>query len=181
VSWRPILGAGALGLLIGQDSVPPTLVVAAVAAGMAFVLDDDAAVLLGSCPTSLARRRSHRLALTLPLAAVTWSGVYVGWSWRVGSGVGAWPATLAFAAMVALVLGTAAVASGRGGVGRGGVAAAPVLLAVIVSGTVVPSRLGLFVGPRHETGWTAVLVVSLLALLVASRDPAIRHQRLAGR
>lgn len=180
VSWRPIVGAGALALVVSRDGIPPSLVPAVVAAGVAGVLDDGAAVFLGSSPTTLARRRAHRLALALPMASVAWAVVYLAWSSRAGGGVAGWPAGLAFAALVGVVLAASALASGRDGARPGGVAAVPLLLAVVVTGMVVPSELALLVGHGHERNWAVVLAVSLVALVAASRDPAARRCRTKG-
>ena len=75
--WRPLLvvvptltAALAIAFVAGADPAPPTLLglaVALLAAAALLGLDDPARSLLAAVPTSLARRRAHRLVLLVPV------------------------------------------------------------------------------------------------------------------
>jgi hypothetical protein len=100
ISWTALSGAVVLLLAVGTVVVlsgapmDPLLALAAatVAAGALAGLHDPAAALLAAVPTSAGRRRAHRLALLVPVAAVAWAGLLAaarlddGWSagWPVG-------------------------------------------------------------------------------------------------
>jgi hypothetical protein len=100
VSWTALGGAVVLLLAVGTVVVlsgAPTdpllaLAAATVAAGALAGLHDPAAALLSAVPTSAGRRRVHRLALLVPVAAVAWTGLLAaarlddGWSagWPMG-------------------------------------------------------------------------------------------------
>jgi hypothetical protein len=164
VRWRPIVGAAAVASLMAQADAPPAFVLAVVASGLAFVLDDPAAAILDATPASRPRRRSLRLALTAPVAAALWLAVVQPlWSLRPGAPA-AGPAHLALLALVAVVL--AAAATG------GGVAGAPMALAVAVAGTALPAPWSLSVAAGQSRNWIILLAVAAAVLLILSRDPA---------
>jgi hypothetical protein len=79
--WRPLLvvvptlaAVLAIADVAGAGPAPPTLLglaVALLAAAALLGLDDPARSLLAAVPTSLARRRAHRLVLLVPVLAVS--------------------------------------------------------------------------------------------------------------
>jgi hypothetical protein len=164
VRWRPLLGAAAAALLLARADAPSSFVLAILASGVAFVLDDPAAAILDATPASRPRRRALRLVLTLPLGLVLWLAVVQPlWSLRPAAPAAA-PADLALIALVAVVL--AAAAAG------GGVAGAPVALAVAVAGAALPAPWGLAVAPGLTRNWIILLALATAVLLGLSRDPA---------
>lgn len=172
VHWRPIIGAAAIAGLLTRTDVPAVLVIAVLATGLSYVLDDPAAVILDATPTGRTRRTIARLGLTVSLAAALWLGaVHPVWSLR-SSAPAAGPADLAMAALAAVVLAAAAM--------RGGVAAAPVGLAVGLAGSSLPDPWWLAVTPGQSRNWVIVLAVSTVLVITASRDPAVRRRWRAG-
>jgi hypothetical protein len=164
VRWRPVLAASAAALLLAQADAPAAFVLAAVASGLAFVLDDPAAAILDATPASRPRRRALRLALTVPLAALLWVAVVQPlWSSHSAEPAGG-PARLALAALVAVVLAAAAVG--------GGVAGGPAAWAVVIAGTILPAPWGLSVAPGQSRNWIILLALAGAVLLILSRDPA---------
>ncbi len=181
LSWAPLAAAGALafGLLGLTDQGLTELRLAAIGicVGAAFILDDAAAATVASAPTPLLVRRALRVGLaTAPLAAL-WALL----SWLAG-GAASWAVSLELAAMLALTLAAAAVATRLRGAGRGGVAAGPALLVLLSAAyLLLPSRWGLFPGGPQDPLWTAahqrwalILLAGVLGVLWAGRDPAWR-------
>ncbi len=150
LSWAPLAAAGALafGLLGLTDQGLTELRLAAIGicVGVAFILDDAAAATVASAPTPLLVRRALRVGLaTAPLAAL-WALL----SWLAG-GAASWAMSLELAAMLALTLAAAAVATRLRGAGRGGAAAGPALLVLLSAAyLLLPSRWGPL--PRRPTG-----------------------------
>ena len=178
LSWAPLAAAGALafGLLGLTDQGLTELRLAAIGicVGAAFILDDAAAATVASAPTPLLVRRALRVGLaTAPLAAL-WALL----SWLAG-GAASWAVSLELAAMLALTLAAAALATRLRGDGRGGVAAGPALLVLLAAAyLLLPSRWGLFPGGPEDPLWTAahqrwalILLAGVLGVLWASRDP----------
>lgn len=163
VRWRPIIGAAAIASLLTTTEVAPMLVIAVVAMGMSYVLDDPAAVILDATPNGRARRRILRVGLTVSLTAALWLVVVQPlWSLRPSSPA-AIPADLAVATLAAVVLAAAVL--------RGGVAAAPVALAVGLVGSHVPDPWSLVLEPGQSRNWVILLVTSAALVIVGSRDP----------
>lgn len=161
----------------------------ALCVGAAFLLDDAAGVTVGATPTSLARRRLLRGALALPLLCAVWAGSL--WYATAADGARFGPDTraalsLQFAAMLALTLAVSAVALRAMPEERGGWTGAAAPLAVLSAGLVLPERWALFAAPGSgawdaaQQRWTVLLVIGLLTLIWASRDPASRRHRWAG-
>ncbi|MEY2450906.1 MAG: hypothetical protein QOD92_480 [Acidimicrobiaceae bacterium] len=81
--WQPAGVAAVVGLAVvastpgvGDDpGLRLRIVGIAMAAALAFVLDDRAAATLASSPVTLIERRALRLGLVLPLAALWWIGI----------------------------------------------------------------------------------------------------------
>jgi hypothetical protein len=169
VRWQPIIGAAAVAGLLTRTDTFPILVVAVVAMGLSYVLDDPAAVILDATPTGRAGRRIPCLGLTVALAAAVWLGVVQPlWSLR-SSSPAAGPADLAVATLAGVVLAAAVVG--------GGVTAAPVVLAVGLVGSNLPAPWSLPVVPGQSRNWVIVLAVSLAMVITGSRDPAVRRIR----
>lgn len=170
VRWRPIIGAVAIASLLTRTEVAPVLVVAVVAMGLSYVLDDPAAVILDATPTGRAERRIPRVGLTVSLTAALWL-VVVQPLWSLSpSSPAAVPADLAVATLAAVVLAVAVV--------RGGVAAAPVALAVALVGAQLPDPWSLVLEPSQSRNWVILFAVSAALVVGASRDPAVRRQGL---
>ncbi len=168
VRWRPIIGAAAIASFLTRTDVAPVLVVAVVAVGLSYVLDDPAAVILDATPTGRVRRRIPRMGLTVSLTAALWLVVVQPlWSLRSSSPAGV-PADLAVATLAAVVLAAAVVG--------GGVAAAPVGLAVGLVGGQLPDPWSLVLEPGQSRNWVILLAVSAALVIRCSRDPAARRQ-----
>jgi hypothetical protein len=168
VRWRPIVGAAALASLLTTTGVAPVLVIAVLAVGLSYVLEDPAAVILDATPTGRARRRIPRLALTLSLAGALWLAVVQPiWSLRSSSPAEV-PADVAVATLSAVVLAAAVVG--------GGAVAGPVGLAVALVGAHLPDPWSLVLEPSHFRNWVILFAVSAALVVGASRDPAARRQ-----
>lgn len=169
VRWPPIVVAAGAAVPLALGGIPPAFVIAVVAAGVSYVLDDPAAAILDATPSSRPRRRAVRLTLTLPVAAVLWLAVVLP-LWALRPGVPpAGPAHLALATLLAVVLAGSAVG--------GGVAGAPLVLGVAVAGTALPAPWALSVGAGQSRNWLVVLALAGSALFLLSRDPALRRRR----
>ena len=168
IEWRPIVATAAGAALLTRGRLPPVLVIAVVAAGLSHVLDDPAAAILDATPSGRARRRVVRLGLTLPVVAVLWLGfVKPLWALQPAAPAGA-VSGLVLATLVAVVLAGSAV--------RGAVAGAPLAIAVGVVAGFAPEPWTLRVTPGDTAHWTIPLVVAIVVLAVASRDPAARRR-----
>ncbi len=169
VRWRPIVGSAAIASLLARADVEPVLVIAVVAIGLSYVLDDPAAVILDATPTGRAGRRLPRVGLTVSLTAALWLVVVQPlWSLR-SSSPAAVPADLAVATLAAVVLAVAVM--------RGGVAAAPVALAVGLVGSRLPAPWSLLLEPGQYRNWLILLAVSAALAIRCSRDPALHRGR----
>ncbi len=166
VRWQPILGAGVAAATAALADLSPVLVVAVVASGASYLLDDPAAVLLDATPAGRPHRRALRLGLALPVAAVVWLAVVQPlWALRPGAPA-AGAAHLALAALVAVVLAGSAFG--------GGIAGAPLAVGVAVAGAVLPAPWNLVVAPGQSRNWIIILALAAAVLVVLSRDPAAR-------
>jgi hypothetical protein len=192
IAWPALLG-GAVGcaavvVLASLDESPlgrwPGFGALALCAGAAFVLDDAAGATADATPTSLARRRMLRVALALPLLAAAWAGSLLFATPDDGSLFGPDARaglSLQFAGMLALTLAGSAVALRVVGDGRGGWAGVVAPLVLVGVAYWLPERWTLFAVPgdgdawlASELRWAALLVLGLLTLAWASRDPAAR-------
>lgn len=171
---------GALALSLEGDVVfLLRLAAVALCTGAAFALDDPAAVTTASTPTPLLFRRLLRVALMAPLVVAIWALLlaYAGESVRTAL-------TLELAAMLAVTLAVAALATPHMADGRGGLAAGPALLALMaVAALAVPGRWTLLAkagDPRWAAShvrWGFVLALAVGAVVYASLDPG-RHRRV---
>jgi hypothetical protein len=177
VWWQPIVVAAvAAAVVLRLARLDPAmerfLVALLLALGTALVLDDPAAATLAASPTTLWRRRRHRLALALVLVGVAWVALD-----RVAGHPGAalvppGSATLVLGTLLGVVLASAALAGGDDRLG--GAAAGPVLLGFVIVVAQLPERWSLLPVAGHERRWGLVLAAAVLVLLAASRDPAAR-------
>ena len=173
--WQPLLVGGALAAVLSRagraDPELRALVVAVVLAlGAAFVFDDAAAVTLASSPSTLRRRRAHRLALVLPTAAAVWALVLRSLSWTTHGVARPGPATLAFATMLAVTFAIAAMSCGPHADLPGGAVTAPTLLALVLTSAALPRRFAVFPVAGHERRWWLVLAASAAVVWVRSAD-----------
>lgn len=180
----PLPAAALCGLLVlSLDGDPVTqlrLAAIALCAGAAFTLDDAAATITESAPTSRLFRRLLRVALVAPLAAGLWTALlaYAGEDPRTA-------VTVELAALLGVTLAAAALAVPFVPDGRSGLAATPaVLVFVALAALALPDGWTLFAsGPNDPVWvsshgrWAAVLVFGLLGFLHASRDPGRRPLR----
>jgi hypothetical protein len=154
-------------------------VVLASAAAPAF--DDETEPLAAASPTPLGVRRAARvLLLVVPLAAA-WALLWHHAGRHVTGMPSSWPVTLEAATLLATVVSIAAVACRHGW--HAGALAGPLLLVLVAGALLLPDTLTPFPEPtqQHWTGahrnWSACLALTLIALMVASRDPGKRPVR----
>jgi hypothetical protein len=166
---------GAVWLLSTDPDSARTIVAvqcAALALGLAVasILDDPAADTIASVPLTLLVRRILAIALVLPAVAAAWIGVVS------LSGINvplAGAMTLQLGGLVLLTLAFAAVNP----IAFGGAVAGPLVVLVFFGGRVVAPdwafspELGDW---RWDVAWAGLATCALLALLLASRDPAHR-------
>ncbi|HUR18426.1 MAG TPA: hypothetical protein VMZ51_05740 [Acidimicrobiales bacterium] len=145
-------------------------------AGLAQAVDDDAAVLLASAPTSLARRRAGRLAVALIVMLAAWLGVAV--AGALGGGLDQLPIRrLVVEAVTAAGIGiaVAAATARRGVTNRPGLTGALMSVVTMVTITLTAEQYGAL--PRlgdaaHHGRWLWLAAAAWLAAAWASRDPA---------
>jgi hypothetical protein len=145
---------------------------AALALGLAVasILDDPAADTIAAVPPTLLVRRILAIALVVPAVAAAWTGLVS------LSGIRA-PLTGAMTLQLGgLVLLTLAFAAAKP-IARGGTLAGPLVVLLFLGGRAVAPdwafspELGDW---RWDVAWAGLAACALLALLLASRDPAHR-------
>jgi fluoroquinolone transport system permease protein len=152
-------------------------------------VDDPAEATVEATPFPPLGRRALRLLLALAALAACWALLLT----RTLGVPPVGGVTLEAAALVAVALAAAAVASRLTADHQGGLAAAPAVLGLVLGAIRLPRRLWLFPAPG-DPGWTAahgrwaaVVGVAVVVLLLASLDPGRRGPRaftvglLAGR
>ena len=195
LAWPALIGGAALCFAIivltslDVDSSPhtrwPGLGALALCLGAAFVLDDPASATTDASPTSLAKRRMLRIALTLPLLGAVWAGSLYYATTADGAPLGPdarGALSIQASAMLATTLGASAAALRLMPGEASGWAAVVVPFALLVCAYYLPQRWALLATPA-EPGWQAaqqrwvlLLAVGVLALIWASRDPAARSR-----
>lgn len=145
-------------------------------AGIGFALDDPAAEIVASSPTSLGRRRLMRIAIAAVLALVAWTMIAIAVATSPGERFPASDIVMELIGLAALGLATSAAVHRRTG-GAGG----PTAVLVVLVGPVSMSGLvfrdvrvfpSLVPGQDLRERWIWVGVVAVAALLRLSRDPA---------
>ncbi len=138
------------------------------------------ASLLAASPTPLRRRVAVPVAVAAAVAGATWLVLVTGSALRV-DGVPVLGLTVQALALSALGLAVAAVLRTWRGHSEPGVLAAPVVVALVLAALPLPPRWSLLVPVPDAPGWdasvlrwTALLVVAVVVLLAATRDPAAR-------
>ncbi|SRR6266516_979800 len=151
----------------------------ALALGAGFALDDPAWETLASSPAALPLRRGLRVLLVLAALAPAWTGML--WLAAHASNpplrLPALALTVELAALVTVALAVAAI--------RGGAAAGPAILAILMGMALSGRRVTMLVfdpedpqwTPAHRR-WSLLLVLAVVVLVQASRDPAHRRVRL---
>lgn len=181
VPWHPLaiaLMVGAVPAVAGRgESVAfPTALLAAAAA---FAIDDPSHETLATSPTSLLRRRLHRLTVVAPMTVLGWAALVL---IPVAGGIQETVTLVAmFAGLFALSVGFASTIASRNR-GRGGALGSSALLsALIVSSIFPPSWRPLPMGDvpggwgALQTRWSLSAMAGMVIFLVASRDPAARR------
>jgi hypothetical protein len=183
IPWLPPLAAAGIATALvaarlDQDAALPfEMAGILLASGLGYVLDDPAFEALGASPTSLGRRRIHRMLLALPPVALLFAALL---AWHGTSGTGETLALLAmFCGLVGLALGIAGVAARRSTRGLGGIVVAPTLFAALILSTMLTPRwrplpIGDIPGgwPPIIFRWSAAAVIGLAILAISSRDRA---------
>ena len=141
-----------------------------VAAGLAFVVADAAAVTVASSPTARCERVALRLVLTVPAATLAWIVLL-----RAGARLGRHPwsdgdAWLVFATCTGIVLVAELWWATPGS--SGGLVGVPVLLALDVLARQLPGRLAVYPVADHRWRWVIGLVLLGGAMVSTLRDPA---------
>ena len=192
VRWQPaaVAALGAAGLLAwrADDLADPgsgILVLRGVAAllalGAVFLLDDAAADVLASSPTSLAWRRASRLLTGALLVGLPWAGALLTATAR-SEGLPVLALCLEFGALLALGLGAAAALARWADAVEPGLLAAPLLAGLLLVLLRLPERWALVVGPgptwdpAHQR-WAALLAAAAVVLVLCTRDPAAGRPR----
>jgi hypothetical protein len=192
VVWSPVVLVGLIGLVVLEVSLRTTddagallarlrLCGVGLAAALAFVVDDDAALTLAPSPTALLARRAQRILAGVALAAASWLlmavrvGVFdPGRSWRVAGGLALETATYLVVALAAASLATRVAPDGFGGA-----TGAMVVFVLYLGSVLVPPRYAPLPANPFARGATTRLAWDLaltFALLVwASQDPARRR------
>lgn len=176
----------ALAVALPGQGVSPflvRLVELVLAGGAAYLLDDGAARMTVVTPWGVWRRRAPALVGGLAVLVVAWVVILVVLRWQ------AFPLSAAVLSAELLVLGVIAVALSALLVWRGdpvpGSRVAPILALAGVTALIAEPllRVSIFLAPdggRDIAGWlawSAVGLVSMTVILVASRDPANRWRR----
>jgi hypothetical protein len=150
---------------------------AAVAATAAYALDDPAAATLQSSPTTLLRRRAHRITLTLPALAVFWALATTTVS-RSSPHLPVAAHTLQLATLVAIALAGASTIASVGDRTRGGTFGALAVLICFGTALLPASSLQLVppnpAGPGAVRQLTVILAIAVALQLGSSTDPARR-------
>jgi hypothetical protein len=184
VPWRPVLTAGIIGLVVvaatprvgGDPYLRLRLAGVAMAATVAFVLDDRAAATLASSPVTLIERRALRMIVVVPIVAMWWHGLVLVLSIRRPEPLPR-ASALWLEALMYCALGLAACvwSQRRSDDGAGGTAGA-VLVAITFGSSVIPlpAWWPLTPGGSAELSWKLQLVVACAGAVVVagSRDPA---------
>lgn len=180
MTWHPLAIAAVVGVIAaaighgGMFSFPGTLLGAATG----FAVDDPSYNTLAASPTSLLRRRLHRLAVMVPVAVLAWAVLVL----VAASGT---PEALTlvamFAGLLALSIGFASTLARRSS-GRGGALGASALLFVLIVSSIVSPRwrplpLGDVPGGwvALQVRWSLAAVIGMVIFLASSRDLAARR------
>lgn len=186
--WGPLLGGAALGLAMvhfgsgdpGSLMLRLRLAAVLVCAGAAYMVDDPAARTLACSPTPLLGRRAYRVVAAVVVAGATWGTLLI--AVRGAAGPGGWaPASLSLqaAALLAVALSMAVLASRVAPDGRGGVAGSAAVLCLALIAVALPERWTPFpLGGAGSSNRPALLLaVGMVAFVLASLDPARRSTR----
>jgi hypothetical protein len=185
VRWQPVVTSGVLVALLlwwrhgTQPGGPGVELVRAcglvLGVGTAFLLDDPAAPTTAAVPLPLSWRSAYRVVFGVVLVAVLWGGVLT-WAVRTSAYHLPWGGlTLQAAAWTLLVLAVAATARRLGDLDEPGAATAAGMTVLALLIHLLPAWLLLTGDPATSaslTRWGAVLLVAVLALWLAVRDPA---------
>jgi hypothetical protein len=179
--WLPPLAAGFVSIVVvatqlGRErALPLQMTGVLLASGVGYALDDPAHEIVGPSPTSLWRRRSHRLIVAVPPAALLFSALL---AWHGTAGREETLAlTVMFVGLLGLALGIAGVAARRSERGLGGIAAAPALFAALIVSTIFDPRWRPLPMGDIPGGWTPIYlrwstaaILGILILALSSRD-----------
>lgn len=195
LAWPALIGGAALCVAIivltslDVDSSPlarwPGLGALALCVGAAFVLDDPASATTDASPTSLAKRRMLRIALTLPLLGGVWAASLYYATSADGAPLGPdarGALSIQASAMLATTLGASAAALRLMPGETSGWAAVGIPFALLACVYYLPQRFALLATPAEpgwqsaQQRWVLLLAVGVLALIWASRDPAARSR-----
>ena len=191
IPW-PALLAGAAACIVVLVVAPlvseasllarsPGLGALALCIGAAFLLDDAAAATVSATPRSLAQRRILRIALALPLLCAVWAATlwYATAAPSAPFGPDARGAlSLQLAAMLTLTLAASAIALRAMPDEPVGWCGVIVPCAIVGVAPLLPERLALLAAPGSEAWdaaqqrWVVLLALGVIALVLASRDPA---------
>jgi hypothetical protein len=192
-TWQPAAAVAVIGLVViistpsvgGDPLMRLRLSAIGMAAALAFVLDDRAAVTLAPSPLTLLERRALRVGVVIPIVAAWWASLLVLLSVRSSQPVPATSMVLLELVMYSAIgLAGAVWSQRRSDDGSGGVAGAVLVTVLFLSASLrmpewwplartssgmVPARLQL------------VLATAVVALVAGSLDPAGRRPRTRSR
>ena len=184
------VGAGsvlvALAVALPGGGVSPflvRLVELVLAGGAAYLLDDPAAGLTGVTPRSLWRRRAPTLVGGLTVLVTAWMAILVLLRW-LGSLLSVRVLTGELVVLVAVAVALAAVLVWRGDPAPGS-RVAPIVgiagMSALIAEPLLRAPIFLPADGGGDLsgwlGWTAVGLLAVAVILLASRDPASRWRR----
>ncbi|MFF9280051.1 ABC transporter [Streptomyces griseosporeus] len=150
----------------------------AMALGLAFLLDDPSRPTTETTPAGRPLKVGLRAALLAPLAALAWSGALLLLPRDARPPLAG--LTLEAVTLAATALALAAATVRTSAEPEPGRAAAVGLLALVVAGTLLPDRWGLFVAPGSPQWaaahgrWAAVLAAAVIVWTVSVPEPLRR-------
>ena len=159
----------------GDVSFAVTFATIVAAAGLGWAVEDDAAVILASSPTTLFVRRCHRVAVAAAVLVAGWAGVEL-----LAVLAGSSAMSVHNAALAAVTAGTAlavAAAAERHGTVTAGLAGFGCSIIGILFSTALASRFDRFpslLDHDDDAVWLILAIAAWLAAAWFSRDPAGR-------
>ncbi len=181
--WVPVTTG--IGLELSDAVTMLRFAAIGLAIGLAFVLDDPAAVTIATLPTPRHVLAALRVAPAVVLATAVWTLAWVGCRFALDAEAGPLlPYGGLLLELLALLAVTFWLAGTRWGneTVRGGVLAAPALVLLLIAAALLPDSAAVFPPPGTDRWdgsrwvWAAVLAAGLAGLARTGREPAPRSR-----